>query len=121
MKNSNFDFDCGSIISITDEMKENNNKYTLNRHDYDLHREENNTVEKVLRVKRFSLPNKEERWKVFEDNKVMYILEGNKLNNKEKDYLRTVEGFNFLLSQYKLGISSFVALRNELKKKITKS
>lgn len=120
MKKNNFDFDTYDVVSITEEMKENSSKYNLNRFDYDLHREENNKIEKVLRVKRITSPNKTERWKIFEDTKIMYVLEGNKLNNKEKEYLRTAEGFNFLLSQYKLGISSFTTLRNELKKKISK-
>lgn len=115
MKN-NMDMDSFNIVSITEEMKENNTKYSLNRMDYDLHREENNTIEKVLRVKRFTVPNKGERWKVFEDNKIMFILEGSKLNNKEKEFLRTLEGFNFLLSQYKNGIKSLNALRTDLKK-----
>ena len=115
MKNS---IDSDDLISITDEMKENNTKYSLNKFDFDLHREENNKIEKVLRVSRISSPSKGERWKIFEDNKVIFVLEGSKLNNKEKDYLRTVEGFNFLISQYKIGIKSFTSLRNEIKKNL---
>lgn len=115
MKNS---MDSDDLISITDEMKENNTKYSLNKFDFDLHREENNKIEKVLRVSRLSTPSKGERWKIFEDNKVIFVLEGSKLNNKEKDYLRTVEGFNFLISQYKTGIKSFTSLRNEIKKNL---
>ncbi len=113
---SNAEDDSYHVMSITDEMKEKNTKYTLNKFEYEFHREENNTVEKVIRVKRLSIPNNGERWKIFEDNKIMFILEGSKLNNKEKDYLRTVNGFNFLISQYKQGIKSFNALKNELKK-----
>jgi SMC interacting uncharacterized protein involved in chromosome segregation len=115
MKN-NVDDDSYRVMSITDEMKEKNTKYTLNKFEYDFHREENNTVEKVIRVKRISIPNNGERWKIFEDNKVMFVLEGSKLNNKEKEYLRTVNGFNFLINQHKQGIKSLNVLKNELKK-----
>jgi hypothetical protein len=120
MKN-NSDDDSYHVVSITDEMKEKNTKYSLNKFEYDFHREENNTIEKIIRVKRFSVPNNGEKWKIFEDNKVMFILEGNKLNNKEKEYLKTVAGFNFLISQYKQGIKSFNALKSELKKIISTS
>jgi hypothetical protein len=120
MKNSNFDFDSGNLVSITEEMRENSTKYSLNRVDCDLHREENDVIEKVIRVKRITAPNKTEKWKIFEDTKVVYVLEGTKLNSKEREYLKTVDGFNFLLSQYKSGITSFNNLRNELKKKISK-
>ena len=57
-------------------------------------------------------------WKIFEDNKVMFIVEGAKLTNKEKDFLRTVDGVNFLIAQYKQGIKSFNSLKNEIKKKL---
>ena len=83
-----------------------------------MYHEEDDTAEKVIRVKRVSMPNKGEKWKIFEDNKVMFIVEGTKLTNKEKDFLRTVDGVNFLIAQYKQGIKSFNALKIEIKKKL---
>ena len=114
-KNSN---DNINITSITDEVKDQNNKFNLNKFELNLFYDEKNVAEKVLRVKRFSLPGKGEKWKIFEDNKVVFTLEGNKLTVKEKDFLRTVDGFNFLLSKYKEGIKSFNALKQEIKGKI---
>jgi hypothetical protein len=102
----------------TEEFKDNNAKYSLSKFEYDLYHEEDDTSEKVIRVKRVSMPNKGEKWKIFEDNKVMFIVEGTKLNNKEKDFLRTVDGVNFLIAQYKQGIKSFNALKTEIKKKL---
>jgi hypothetical protein len=64
------------------------------------------------------MPNKGEKWKIFENNTVMFIVESEKLTNKEKDFLYSVEGVNFLLSQYKLGIKSLSSLKAEIKKKI---
>ena len=84
-----------------------------------MYHEEDDVAEKVIRVKRVSLPNKGERWKVFEDNKILWILEGSKFTNKEKEFLRTVDGVNFLIGQAKQGIKSFNALRIEIKKKLT--
>lgn len=102
----------------TEDFKDGNSKYNLSKFEYDLYHEEDDKSEKVIRVKRVSMPNKGEKWKIFEDNKVMFVLEGTKLNNKEKDFLRTVDGVNFLIAQYKSGIKSFNALKNEIKKKV---
>lgn len=111
--------DNTNIVSITDEIKDQNNKFNLNKFELNLFHDEKNIPQKVLRVKRITLPNKGEKWKIFEDNKVVFTVEGSKLNNKEKEFLRTVDGINFLLSQYKEGIKSFNSLKQEIKKKIT--
>jgi hypothetical protein len=112
--------DTSETKSITEELKTDNSKYNLSKFEFDLYDEESNKPHKVVRVKRFSMPNKGEKWKIFEDNKIMFVVEGSKLNNKEKAFLRTVEGVSFLLSQYKNGIKSFNALKNELKQHIGK-
>ncbi len=105
-------------VGATEEVKDANLKYSLSKFEYDLYHEEDDKSEKVIRVKRVSMPNKGEKWKIFEDNKVMFIVEGTKLNNKEKEFLRTVDGVNFLIAQYKAGIKSFNSLKNEIKKKL---
>lgn len=105
-----------STTPITEEFKEQNSKYNLSKIEGELYHEEYNVVEKIIRVKRVSLPNKGEKWKIFEDSKVMFTVEGIKLTNKEKEFLRTPDGFNFLIVQYKTGIKSFNALKNEIKK-----
>lgn len=105
-----------SSTSITEEVKDHNLKYNMSKFEYDLYHEEDNIAEKVIRVRRFSLPNKGERWKIFEDNKITLIIEGGKLTNKEKEFLRSVDGVNFLISQYKKGAKSFNAIKNEIKK-----
>jgi len=107
-----------SITPVTEEFKDQNQKYNLSKFEFDLYHEEDDKVEKVIRVKRVSMPNKGEKWKIFEDSKVMFVLEGTKLTNKEKEFLHTVDGINFLINQYKQGIKSFNSLRAELKKKL---
>ena len=93
-------------------------KHSLSKFEYDLYHEEDDVSEKVIRVKRVSLPNKGEKWKLFEDNKILFIVEGSKLTNKEKEFLRSVDGVNFLIAQCKSGIKSFNALKIEIKKKL---
>jgi hypothetical protein len=102
-----------------EDFKDPTLKGNLSKFDYDLFKEEDDISEKVIRVKRMSMPNKGERWRIFEDNKVILNIEGTKLTNKEKEFLRTVEGVNFLIAQFKSGnIKSFNSLKKEIKKKV---
>lgn len=110
-----------ATTSSPEEFKDTNIKYVLSKFEYDLYHEEDDVAEKVLRVKRFSMPNKGEKWKFFEDTKVVFILEGTKLTNKEREFLRTVDGVNFLLKQFKAGIKSFNALKIEIKAALTET
>jgi hypothetical protein len=107
-----------SVTPVTEEVKEQNTKYNLSKFEFDLYHEEDDVALPVIRVKHISLPNKGDRWKIFADSKAAFTIEGAKLNNKEKDFLRTVDGVNFLIAQYKLGIKSFNALKKEIKKKL---
>lgn len=101
-----------------EEVKDNNLKYNLSKFEHDLYHEEDDVAMPVIRVKHVSLPNKGDRWKIFEDNKVAFIVEGTKLTNKEKEFLCTVDGVNFLITQYKQGIKSFNSLKNAIKKSL---
>jgi hypothetical protein len=107
--------DTTGVVSITEEIKDQNNKYNLSKFEFEFYHEEFSKPQPIVRLRRFSAPNKGEKWKIFEDNKVMFTIEGSKLNNKERYFLKTVEGVNFLLNQYKNGIKSFNALKNEIK------
>lgn len=101
---------------IGEEFKEPGNKLIIGKHEHDLFYEENDTINKVIRVKRFSLPNKGERWKIFVDNKITFIIEGTKISKKERLFLQTVDGCNFMLSLAKIGISSMSHFKTEIKK-----
>jgi hypothetical protein len=102
--------------TASEEFKDQASKHNLNKFEYDLYHEEDDVSFKVIRVKHFNLPNNNSRWKILEDNKAMFVIEGSKLSNKEKDFLKTVNGVNFLIAQYKLGIKSFNSLKIEIKK-----
>lgn len=94
-------------------------KHTFGKSDYDFFDEEKNIIDKIIRVKRISPANKNERWNIIENNKIIFVVDGTKISKKEKEYLRTPEGFNFLLARGKNGIKSLAGLRKELKKIIT--
>lgn len=100
------------------DMKPENPQNILGRSDYDFFDEEKDVVEKTIRVKRSSIPNKNERWKIFENAKIIFIVESSKISKKEKEYLRTLDGFNFLIAQFKTGIKSLNQLKIQLKKQL---
>jgi hypothetical protein len=92
--------------------------HALSKFDFDLYHEESDVSLPVIRVKRISLPNNGERWKVFSDSKITLVIEGGKLTKKEKEFLRSVEGASWLLVQAKIGIKSLNAFKKELKAKL---
>jgi hypothetical protein len=93
---------------------------SFSKFDHDLYKEEDDVVLPLVRVKLLILPSKGCRWKIFSDNKVVFVLEGSKFLKKECEYLQTLEGFNFILAQAKLGIKSLHNFQVELKKKTAK-
>lgn len=112
--------ETSTVTPVTEEFKDQNQKYNLSKFEFDLYHEEYDVAEKVIRVKRVSMPNKGEKWKVMTDNKVIFVIEGTKVSKKEREFLETVEGFNFILAQAKVGIKSLNSFRVELKKFIDK-
>lgn len=111
-------YDNSYATSDTSGVSDYHGKNILNKHEYDLFNEEEKVVETVVRIKRVKLPNNGENWKIIENNKVMFVVQGSKLSKKEKEYLRLADGFNFLICQYKNGIKSFSSLKKELKSKL---
>jgi len=105
-----------AITMPTDEIRERTFKQNLSKFEHDLYCEEDNIIEKVIRVKRIGMPNKGEKWRVFENNKAIFTIEGVKISKKEKEFLRTIDGVSFIIAQAKIGIKSFNNLRTELKK-----
>lgn len=82
----------------------------------DLYDESKYVEEKIIRVKRIGSINTNERWNVFENKKIIYVVDGSKLTKKEKEYLRTPQGFQFLIEKSKNGINSMAGIKKELKK-----
>lgn len=88
-----------------------------NRFDADLFDEEKNVIQSTIRIKRVA-SSKKENWKVFKNNEMIYLIEGNKLGKKEKEFLRTLDGINFLISQFKYSVPSFSSIKRSIGQKI---
>jgi hypothetical protein len=95
--------------------KDSSFKYHLNKFEYDLFHDEDHKAGSMLRVKHIFLDG-EEKWKITKDGKLIFTVDGQKLNQKEKRFLHGVEGVKFLLAQGKAGIVNLTSLRKELKK-----
>jgi len=87
----------------------------------DLYDDDKDVIHSVLNIKRVELPHNGEDWEILENGKVVFVLKGVRLTKKEKSILRTADGINLLLKEYKAGNTSVnkikTKLRNYWKKK----
>lgn len=101
--------------TISDDIRSHNIKYSLSKHDDDLYHEEDDIEMSVLRIKYV----RGDKWKMIDEhNKVVFTLDGAKLNKNERIFLRSVDGFNFLMAEFRRGFRSFNTLKLALKKKM---
>jgi len=111
----------GSVEDVILETSDQSFRYNLSKYEYDLYHEEDDVPNPIIRVKRFELPNSGEKWKVFADNKEKFVIDGYKLNKKEKEFLRSIDGVNFVINLFKSGIKSFNFFKIQLKNKLKNS
>lgn len=82
--------------------------------DHDLYHDEDNVVTPVIHVKRIGA-NAAEKWKVYENNKVVFVIESDKLSEAECNFLRTVDGINFFLCLAKQHVRVVDVFKDQLK------
>ena len=90
-------------------------KFSLSKYDYDLYDESKNIEYPFIQVKRISLPNKGENWKILSNNKLICLIEGVNLTQKERDFLKSANGFLFLMNEFKNGEKNELSLIAKLK------
>jgi len=95
--------------------QEHQTKQIFSKFDYELYDESKDVANIVYRVKRIGSL-KEEKWKIFADNKLIITLDGDKVSKKEREFLRTLDGVNFLLQECKSGNHSISGIKKNLKK-----
>lgn len=88
----------------------------LLRTDNELYNDEDNVVSPVISVHRVKLPRSGEDWEIVVNGKVALTMKGTRFTNSEKDFLRTVDGMKFLISEYKEGHKSVVKIKERMKK-----
>lgn len=98
-----------------DEEKEYTSNTLLNNSKNELYDEDAHIPHPLIRVSRVSLPNNGENWEISEDDRVMLTLKGLRLTQKQRSFLRTPSGISWLMSEYKLGTRTVVALKEKMK------
>lgn len=106
------------ILDYSRDNKDQSVKINSNKFEYDLFDEEQNIIEKFIRVRRYTLPNNGEKWKIFLNNKILIVLEGIKFSEEEKKFLRSVEGVNFLIRNYKNSSPNIDEISLQINKKV---
>ena len=78
--------------------------------DCELYKDDENVVHKVIEIKKNKSKNKEE-WAIIENKKIVLLLAGDKLTNKEKALLYTAKGLKAVVDAYKEGNKSFSKIK----------
>ena len=116
-KNSGFTLE--KIAEQFDDMRDMiTMKYPLSKIENDFYHDEDNVKYKVIRIKATYSVKKGDKWRIMEDGKVVFVVEGVKMNKKERTFLKTVDGACWLMSQAKIGIPTFAVLKAAIKKKL---
>jgi hypothetical protein len=114
----------GSTYSESFDVREyQGQKTNVNRFDYDLFDDKQNIVQDIFRVKRSSTPKKGERWKIIKNDEIILEFNSERFKNKECEYLRSVDGVNWLIKQSKADfneIKNISKLKSVLKKVMNK-
>ncbi len=84
------------------------------RNETELFNEECDIEYKTISVKRVTIKNEEE-WRIIDNGKVVLVLSGSRFAKREKEFLRTVEGVQFLLNGAKEGWKSVAMFKNKMR------
>lgn len=104
-----------SLDSYLEESKDANIKFNLSKFEHDLFHEEDYVPGKIVRVKKIGTPSKGEKWKIYQDDKIVMTIDGKLLSNKERTFLYSYEGISFMISQYKNNVNSMNKFKKNLK------
>lgn len=120
----------GSLPQITCALEENMNEdddeilaadpearnigFHLLKADNDLFDEKKNIKERLITIRHLRLAKKKEDWLILENNKVALRLKDYRLSKNEKNFLRSIEGFQFLIAQWKAGVKSVSGLKRQM-------
>lgn len=88
----------------------------LSKQDFELFDEEKNVPAGIIRVKYSGSLDKNEKWRIFSNDTLVFTLDGKKISKRERQFLRGLDGINCLIYETKQGFKSFNELRLKIKK-----
>lgn len=90
----------------------------LSKLDFELFDDTLAVVHPVVRIKRSNSTTRGEKWRIFLGEELKFLIDGDKLSKKERTFLRTVDGINWLIKEFKVGFKSLNELKIKLKTKL---
>lgn len=106
--------------NFPEDIKDISVKHNLSKFEYDLFHEEDYIPGRIIRVKKTGTPNRGEKWKIYQDDKLVMTIDGDMLNKKEKAFLYSYEGISFIINQYKNNVSSVNKFKKNIKTELNK-
>ncbi len=88
----------------------------LSKQDFELFDEDKNIPANIIRVKHSGSVDRNEKWRIFSNEMLIFTIDGKKISKKERKFLRGLDGINYLILEAKQGFKSFHDLRTKLKK-----
>lgn len=77
---------------------------------------DSNIIHSIINVKRIKLPKNGEYWEILVNGKVTLLMKSTRFTNQEKEFLRSIEGMKWLITEYKNGKKSVVKIKEVLRK-----
>lgn len=84
------------------------------RQENELFDDDSYVPQQIISVKRVEY-GKGEDWEIFADDKIVMTIKGVRFSAKERKFLRSVEGIQFLMRGYKAGWKSVSEFKRNLK------
>lgn len=116
--NNEYDYLHQALNNVEGFEGRSKNHILLSKNDFELYDENKAIPGSVVRIKRIGSRNKNERWRVFENDELKFVVEGDKISKKEREFLRTIDGVSWLIGEFKVGFKNLTELRGRLKKKL---
>lgn len=78
--------------------------------------DDSNVVHEIISIRKVMLPNNGLCWEVLRDKKVIISINSNRLTKKERSFLSSVDGMQFLIAQIKSGVFKLKDIKSNIKK-----
>ena len=85
------------------------------RVDNELFDEELHVVHRLISARLIELPNGGESWEISDNDEIVFTVPGVRLTKKEKSVLKTAEGLEMLIREYKEGNKSVARIKAKLR------
>ncbi len=107
-------------IADVEEYSLDENKYPRSnslRRETELFREQDYVPQDLVSVKKIDLSGGGQNWQILLNKKTALLLNGSRFTAKERTFLGSVDGMNFIISGFKNGWKSVSEFKRQIKKR----